>query len=115
MRLYEIHVRRILTLCFPLCRTLSWCKLLSELLVRNLPVRTASETYTNFDPSHRYKRSEFGIRAAIFFSAAALAGSFGGLLAAGIAQMGGVGGKPGWAWIFVSDPYIPLFMVPMYC
>lgn len=46
-----------------------------------------------------YKRSEFGIRAAIFFSAAALAGSFGGLLAAGIAQMKGVGGKPGWAWI----------------
>jgi hypothetical protein len=49
-----------------------------------------------------YKRSEFGIRAAIFFSAAALAGSFGGLLAAGIAKMSGVGGKPGWAWIFVS-------------
>lgn len=76
--------------------------------MRNFPVRTACETYTNFDPSHRYKRSEFGIRAAIFFSAAALAGSFGGLLAAGIAQMGGVGGKPGWAWIFVSDRYIPL-------
>jgi hypothetical protein len=37
-----------------------------------------------------------GIRAAIFFSAAALAGSFGGLLAAGIAQMKGIGGKAGW-------------------
>jgi hypothetical protein len=37
-----------------------------------------------------------GIRAAIFFSAAALAGSFGGLLAAGIAQMKGIGGKQGW-------------------
>jgi MFS family permease len=55
----------------------------------------------NYYLSCYYKRSEFGIRAAIFFSAAALAGSFGGLLAAGIAQMGGVGGKPGWAWIFV--------------
>lgn len=60
----------------------------------------------NYYLSCWYKRSEFGIRAAIFFSAAALAGSFGGLLAAGIAQMGGVGGKPGWAWIFVS--HVPL-------
>ena len=39
-----------------------------------------------------YKRSEFGIRMAIFFSAAALAGSFGGLLAAAIAKLDGVGG-----------------------
>lgn len=46
-----------------------------------------------------YKRQEFGIRSAIFFSAAALAGSFGGLLAAAIAQMDGIGGKPGWAWM----------------
>ena len=49
----------------------------------------------------RYKRNELGIRAAVFFSAAALAGSFGGLLAAAIALMDGIGGKPGWAWIFV--------------
>lgn len=57
----------------------------------------------NFYLSAWYLRSEFGIRAAIFFSAAALAGSFGGLLAAGIAQMAGVGGKPGWAWIFIIE------------
>lgn len=50
----------------------------------------------NYYLSCWYKRKELGIRAAIFFSAAALAGSFGGLLAAGIAQMKGVGGKPGW-------------------
>jgi MFS family permease len=50
-----------------------------------------------------YRRKEFGIRAAIFFSAAALAGSFGGLLAAAIANMDGVGGKPGWAWIFILE------------
>jgi len=55
----------------------------------------------NYYLSCWYKRSEFGIRAAIFFSAAALAGSFGGLLAAAIAQMDGIGGKRGWAWIFV--------------
>jgi MFS family permease len=61
----------------------------------------------NHCSSSRYKRSEFGIRAAIFFSAAALAGSFGGLLAAAIAQMDGIGGKPGWAWIFVR--FVPFY------
>ncbi|KAI5308774.1 hypothetical protein KEM55_004900, partial [Ascosphaera atra] len=50
-----------------------------------------------------YKRSEIGIRMAIFFSAAALAGSFGGLLATAISKMEGLGGKPGWAWIFIIE------------
>jgi len=57
----------------------------------------------NYYLSCWYRRSEFGIRAAVFFSAAALAGSFGGLLAAAIANMDGVGGKPGWAWIFILE------------
>ena len=50
-----------------------------------------------------YRRSEFGIRAAIFFSAAAVSGSFGGLLAAAIGNMDGIGGKHGWAWIFILE------------
>ncbi|KAK2798835.1 hypothetical protein FQN50_008696 [Emmonsiellopsis sp. PD_5] len=50
-----------------------------------------------------YKRAEFGIRMAIFFSAAAVAGSFGGLLAAAIAKMDRIGGKDGWAWIFILE------------
>lgn len=50
-----------------------------------------------------YKRSEFGIRMAIFFSAAAVSGSFGGLLAAAIGKMQGVGNKAGWAWIFILE------------
>ncbi|KAL9096115.1 MAG: hypothetical protein Q9165_001638 [Trypethelium subeluteriae] len=57
----------------------------------------------NYYLSCWYRRSEFGIRAAIFFSAAALAGSFGGLLAAAISLMDGIGGKPGWAWIFILE------------
>lgn len=57
----------------------------------------------NYYLSCWYKRSEFGIRAAIFFSAAAVAGSFGGLLAAAINLMGGVGNKGGWAWIFILE------------
>ena len=57
----------------------------------------------NYYLSCWYKRSELGFRAAIFFSAAALAGSFGGLLAAAIALMDGIGGKNGWAWIFIIE------------
>ncbi|KAJ7576968.1 MFS general substrate transporter [Mycena floridula] len=57
----------------------------------------------NFYLSCWYKRSEFGIRAAVFFSAASVSGAFGGLLAAAIANMDGVGGKPGWAWIFILE------------
>ncbi|KAF3762680.1 MFS general substrate transporter [Cryphonectria parasitica EP155] len=57
----------------------------------------------NYYLSCWYKRSEFGVRAAIFFSAAALSGSFGGLLAAAIEKMDGIGGRPGWAWIFILE------------
>jgi MFS family permease len=57
----------------------------------------------NYYLSCWYKRSEFGVRAAIFFSAAAISGSFGGLLAAAIEQMDGLGGLAGWAWIFVIE------------
>jgi len=57
----------------------------------------------NYYLSCWYRRSEFGIRAAIFFSAAAVSGSFGGLLAAAIENMNGLGGRPGWAWIFILE------------
>jgi MFS family permease len=57
----------------------------------------------NYYLSCWYKRNEFGVRAAIFFSAAAISGSFGGLLAAAIQNMDGLGGKPGWAWIFIIE------------
>lgn len=57
----------------------------------------------NYYLSCWYKRDEIGIRAAIFFSAAAVSGSFGGLLAAAIGKMAGVGHKAGWAWIFILE------------
>ncbi|GAA6062195.1 hypothetical protein JCM10212_006476 [Sporobolomyces blumeae] len=50
-----------------------------------------------------YKRSETNLRIALFFSSATLSGAFGGLLAYGISKMAGVGGKPGWAWIFIIE------------
>ena len=57
----------------------------------------------NYYLSCWYRRREFGVRAAIFFSAAALAGSFGGLLAYLLEKMEGLGGKGGWAWIFIIE------------
>ncbi|TAQ90331.1 hypothetical protein B7494_g1359 [Chlorociboria aeruginascens] len=54
----------------------------------------------NYFLSCWYKRSEFG---AIFFSAAAFSGSFGGLLAAAIENLNGRAGRPGWAWIFIIE------------
>lgn len=64
----------------------------------------------NYYLSCWYKRSELGLRAAIFFSAAAIAGSFGGLLAAAIALMDGIGGRPGWAWIFIIEGLATCFV-----
>jgi MFS family permease len=50
-----------------------------------------------------YKRKERQYRIALFFSAASLAGAFGGILAFGIAKMDGVGGYAGWRWIFILE------------
>lgn len=50
-----------------------------------------------------YRRHECGLRLAIFYSAAGVAGAFGGLLARGINEMNGMGGLPGWAWIFILE------------
>lgn len=68
----------------------------------------------NYYLSCWYKRSEFGMRAALFLSAAALAGSFGGLLAAAITKMSGIGGKPGWSWIFIIEGLITV-VVGLFC
>ncbi|KAG8781875.1 hypothetical protein FRC12_021443 [Ceratobasidium sp. 428] len=57
----------------------------------------------NFYISMWYKRSELARRVALFFSAATIAGAFGGLLAFGIDHMEGVGGLHGWAWIFALE------------
>ncbi|KFA52290.1 hypothetical protein S40293_00650 [Stachybotrys chartarum IBT 40293] len=64
----------------------------------------------NYYLSCWYKSSEIGLRSSIFFSAAALAGSFGGLLAAAIAQMDQIGGRPGWAWIFIIEGVATVFV-----
>lgn len=49
--------------------------------------------------SHRHTQT----RMALFYCASALSGAFSGLLAFAIAGMDGVGGRPGWAWIFLLE------------
>ncbi|GLB41450.1 putative major facilitator superfamily protein [Lyophyllum shimeji] len=53
---------------------------------------------SSFYPRHRLQ-----LRIATFFSAASLSGAFGGLLAFGIMKMDKVGGRPGWAWLFILE------------
>lgn len=72
------------------------------------------KTGVNYYLSCWYKRHEFGFRAALFLSAAALAGSFGGLLAAALSQMDGVAGKSGWAWIFIIEG-LATVLVGIFC
>ncbi|KAK4702792.1 MFS transporter, ACS family, pantothenate transporter, partial [Phenoliferia sp. Uapishka_3] len=53
--------------------------------------------------SQWYLRHEVALRISIFFSAATIAGAFGGLLARLINLMHGVGGLEGWRWIFILE------------
>lgn len=53
--------------------------------------------------THWYRRHECGFRMALFFSAATLAGAFGGVLARGLVEMSGIAGLSAWAWIFILE------------
>lgn len=50
-----------------------------------------------------YCRFEVQRRLSVFYSAAALAGAFSGILAYGISFMDGTGGLEGWRWIFILE------------
>jgi len=50
-----------------------------------------------------YDQKQLQLRIALFYCASALSGAFSGLLAFAIVKMKGVGGRPGWAWIFLLE------------
>ncbi|KAI0083166.1 major facilitator superfamily domain-containing protein [Irpex rosettiformis] len=50
-----------------------------------------------------YPKDKLQLRISIFFVSTTLAGAFSGLLASAISHMDGVGGRPGWAWIFILE------------
>lgn len=57
-----------------------------------------------------YTRRDLSLRIALFFSSASLSGAFSGLLAAAIQNMDGIGGRPGWAWIFILEGLFSILM-----
>ncbi|KAI0765788.1 MFS general substrate transporter [Irpex lacteus] len=50
-----------------------------------------------------YPRHQLQLRISIYFTAPTIAGAFSGLLASAILNMDGIGGKPGWAWVFILE------------
>ena len=42
-----------------------------------------------------------------------LSGAFSGLLAAAIEKMDGIGGRPGWAWIFILVRFFGYFTIDL--
>ncbi|KAF9339435.1 hypothetical protein BGZ91_005895 [Linnemannia elongata] len=63
-----------------------------------------------------YTRDEQALRNGVFFSAATMAGAFGGVLAWALEQMEGVRGLHGWQWIFLLEglPTVLLAFVVLY-
>ncbi|KAI9571124.1 major facilitator superfamily domain-containing protein [Boletus coccyginus] len=57
----------------------------------------------NYHISSCYPRADRALRIALFFSAATVAGAFGGILAYAIEKMEGIGGLHGWQWIFCLE------------
>ncbi|GES62121.1 MFS transporter [Aspergillus terreus] len=102
--------------------TLAWGIVATLLgVVQNYPGFLVSRTFLGitesglfpgvvFYLSMWYKRNEQHYRVALFFSAASLAGAFGGVLAWGIAHMRGVGGYSGWRWIFILEGLLTIIM-----
>lgn len=56
--------------------------------------------------SHFYTSKELAIRLCWFWSTLNVARVCSALLAAGILQMRGIAGRPGWFWLFVSRPLV---------
>ncbi|EIM82963.1 MFS general substrate transporter [Stereum hirsutum FP-91666 SS1] len=60
-----------------------------------------------------YPRRKQAKRIAIFFSAATIAGAFGGILAFGIEKMEGIGGLHGWQWIFCLEGLLTVIIAAL--
>ncbi|KAI4251226.1 MAG: hypothetical protein LQ352_004981 [Teloschistes flavicans] len=50
-----------------------------------------------------YTRYDVGKRFSVFYIIGCIANAFGGILAYGLMQMDGLGGKAGWRWIFIME------------
>ncbi|KAH7317030.1 major facilitator superfamily domain-containing protein [Stachybotrys elegans] len=61
-----------------------------------------------------YKRHEYQKRMSLFFCSTVIAGAFGGLLAYGIAGMGGAAGLAAWRWIFIIEGAATSFLAILF-
>ncbi|CAK7203604.1 hypothetical protein SEUCBS139899_006341 [Sporothrix eucalyptigena] len=59
-----------------------------------------------------YNRKEQGRRFAYLFSAMAISGMFGGLIATGITYIHEVGGLKSWSWLYIIEGLISVLVVP---
>jgi hypothetical protein len=57
-----------------------------------------------------YKTKELSVRLACFWSTLNIARVISALLAAGILKMRGIGGKPGWFWLFLIEGLLTFFI-----
>jgi sugar phosphate permease len=87
------------------------CKTFKSLLIARVFLGLAESGLfpgVTFYLSLWYRRQDVALRIAIFFSAATVAGAFGGILAYGIEHMEGIGGLHGWQWIFCLEGLVTL-------
>ncbi|KAI0085372.1 hypothetical protein BDY19DRAFT_862715, partial [Irpex rosettiformis] len=56
---------------------------------------------TTLYPAMFYPKDKLQLRVLILFVSTTLSGAFSSLLASAISHMDGIGGRPGWAWIFI--------------
>ncbi|OAA60590.1 Major facilitator superfamily domain, general substrate transporter [Niveomyces insectorum RCEF 264] len=57
-----------------------------------------------------YTKYELATRFSLFYVGSALSGAFSGLLAYGFEKIDGVGGLPGWSWIFICEGLITVLI-----
>lgn len=79
--------------------------LLSHILIQSLIFHSSCSFFPGavYLITRWYAARQVQTRLALFYCASALSGAFSGLLAFAIAKMDGVGGRPGWAWIFLLE------------
>ncbi|KAM5543430.1 hypothetical protein V8D89_002681 [Ganoderma adspersum] len=60
-----------------------------------------------------YPKAVLGRRIGILYAGSTLANAFGGLLAFAIEKMNGIGGLPGWSWIFLLEGLLTVLMATL--
>lgn len=79
-------------------------------LTDNITPRSGFFPAATYLCSSWYRPHELAFRLSLFMAVSAASGAFSGLLAAGIGQLGGVGGLTSWQWIFLIEGCVTMLM-----